>query len=449
MELNGNAVKTDEGVGDVLLGPALTGGYQPSIPALTFWLPDGTPNIYVYRDLEPMLTHPHVVQTLGYYKSGITGAEFDVKANSSEVGEFVLSQTKRFWDRAIPVVQHSYEYGWLGAEIIYAEERGDIVFDMLKDFAARDTFVLTINNQYVGVRIKHVEGQGNIDLWGPRWTGDDDDHALDRIHHVGENAHEPWMGGVVPAKGFWYAHNPRWSLWYGRTQLLGAWRPWRRLAGVDGAETVIDGGIYRFAYQGPMIFFPPEDFKRANVAQGQSVFEYARDKAREMAEQAKAGMSSAFPSTQYPPEQGGGKKWDMKWPDKVITVDPLINYAKYLKDEISFGIGVPPEIMQAAETGSGYSGRRIPMETFFAEQQVNANLICRAWDEQGLRALVFWKFGPDAWYELTVKSLLKTKTMDSQKEGSPPAPVAGEQQPPGQGEDAPQSGEGEEPLPFE
>jgi hypothetical protein len=86
------------------------------------------------------------------------------------------------------------------------------------------------------------------------------------------------------------------------------------------------------------------------------------------------------------------------------------------------GIGVPPELLQASETGSGYSGREIPLEGYFLGQQLNATAIMEAFVRQVVTPLVRWRFGPDAKFRVKVKSLLETRK----------AQARGPQQPPGQ-----------------
>src|SRR5262249_5902837 len=180
---------------------------------------------------------------------------------------------------------------------------------------------------------------------------------------------------TLPAKALWYAHNPRYNHWYGQSQLLGAWKPWRRLGWKDGAEQSMDGGIYRFAYCGPKIRYPEEDYQGQPGAPATSLDSqgrprrYARDMARMMAEQYKAGAGIGLPSTMCPPEMGGGPKWDAEFPESTLNISGLIEYVKYLIGQVRFGVGVPPEIFEASETGSGYSGRAIPLDAFLMTQQ--------------------------------------------------------------------------------
>jgi hypothetical protein len=406
---------------------SLTEGYKPTIPWDFAYMPDGMPLFLLNQNIEFMLWHPVVHSVLEYYKSGIAGAEFwggadpnnpnnkDGKpiSDNPEVAAFCKEQSERFWDRAVPLLQEGYNYGWTSGECQYDDSDGKMRWDTLHPFAPRDVFLLTQKHKPVGVRVKRIEEKGQVDLW----MGCDD----------------------IPSKAIWYTHNPRYGQHYGRSQLFGAWRPWRRAAWKDGAESVIDGGVYRFAYAGPVIKYPDESYESgpgipATILDSQgNPIRSARDMARMMGEQGKTGAAVGFPSTKYPQDQGGGDKWEMEWPKQVLNVDPLINYLKQLYDQISYGIGVPPELLQAAETGSGFSGRRIPMEAFLAQQQKIADQMLHLFVTQVLKPLVMWNWGEKVKFEIKVRSLLETKNKQSGgdkqqqpqdgKPGFPPQPA--------------------------
>lgn len=416
---SGNGVVLDQAQRDRLferlIGEPLTAGYRPSVPLTYLTSSDWAPQIYLLRDIELMIVHPIVRTALEYFKSGVAGAEFwggpsptgDPNglpiSEDPDVANFVQEQCSRFWDRGVPLLQNGYAYGWIGCENSYAEENNVLSWKCLKDFSPRDAYLLTQDKRWVGVRVKNVlsrgeetpkKGGGQTDLW----TG-----SLD-----------------VPAKGLWYAHHPRFSSFYGQSQLLGAWRPWRRLAWKDAAETIIDTGVYRYAFAGPYVEYPEEDLQVATGAQpgnppGTTLDaqgfprRWSRDLARQLAEWIKAGAGVGIPSTKYPPEMGGGPKWKVELPDHVIDVDPLINYAKYLQDQIAYGVGVSPELLAAAETGSGYSGRGIVLDAFLYQQQRIADSLLHLFIDQVLIPLVRWNFGTSVQWRCEVKNLLESK----------------------------------------
>lgn len=405
-----NGQANPQHIEDKLVGEPLTEGYKPTLPlwalgAMGDW--SMVPQLYLLRDVELMMIHPVVRSSLNYFKGGIAGAEFDVQAQDERVGAFVLGLCQRFWDRGVPKIQGGYEYGWIGCENLYCEENGQLVWDGLRQFSPRDVYLLTQDNRPVGVRVKRVQKSDN-DPHNP------DAQQIDRIGKARDDV-DLWLAtDEIPAKGLWYAHDPRYSNWYGQSQLLGAWRPWRRLAWKDGAETNIDGGFYRFFYAGPVVKYPEEDYQASVGAPATSLDSqgrprrYARDMARMIAEWYKSGAGVGIPSSRYTADMGGGDKWGLELPKSTLNISGGVEYVKHLWDQISQGVGVPPELMAAAETGSGYSGRAIPMEGFLMVQQRLADAMLLLFVNQVLRPLVHWNFGPQQW-DAKVKNLIETK----------------------------------------
>lgn len=419
-----------------------TVGYRPQMPLEGMWgAGQDMPQLTLRRDLEFMQTHPIISVALDYYRSGTAGAEFwggpdplnpkneqgKPVSQDSRVAQFVLMQCKRFWQRGVPKLQDGgYPYGWAPGEHIYREVEGLLCWDYLKDFHPNDGYVLTTEDyRPVGLRIKNVRNSPPVDLW----------YATER----------------VPAKAAWYAHRPRFNQIYGRSQLLGAWRPWRRLAWRDGTEQVIDAAVYRAGYRGPIVYHPMEDMATAQSGVPATQLDgsglprrSARDVARQIVEWMKAGAGITLSSAQYPQAQGGGKKWEVSWPEHVMDVRPLIEEANYLEDQIMLGIGVPPELVRPGGTGSGYSGRSIPREAFLDGQQRVAEALLQMFVEQVLRPLVFWNFG-EVPFEVSCKSLLESQAGDRQGEEGEQSEQGkqqgGGQQPPEQ----PQQGVGQQP----
>lgn len=438
---------TSNGRVESLLVEPLTEGYKPTQPIWTLYGTDAVPQFYLRRDVELMMIHPVVRNVLDYYKGGVSQADFwggpspeDAASpqgmpisDSPEVSEFVLSQCRRWWERGVPKMQGGYEYGWIGGEPIY-EDDGGLQFRDVLQFSPHDVALLKMEERAVGVRVRQVRNRpdGRVDLWA--------------------------ASKDVPAKGLWYAHNPRYHQFYGQSQLLGAWKPWRRLAWKDGAETNIDAAFYRGFYAGVAVRYPEEDYQSESPgpvstpdSQG-FPRRYARDVARQIAELWKSGASVGLSSEKYPPELGGGDKWSLETPQSKLNISGGVEYVKYLQDLISVGIGVPPELLNAQEGGGGYSGRAIPLEAFLAAQQRIADAMLDLFVSQILKPLVRWRFGEVPW-KVAVKPLVMTKRQQQagesgQAPGAPDAtmpppmpgthqgnshhPLAGQTPPPGQ-----------------
>jgi hypothetical protein len=409
---------TRDALEDKLLGEPLTEGYRPTLPTWLYWATETIPQLFLLRDIELMVIHPVVLSALNFFKGGISGVEFDVRCEHPEAAPFIDAHCRAYWDRGVPLLQGGYEYGWIAAECLYTDRDGPLAWDGFAQFSPRDVFLLTRERVPVGVRVRQVPLR-------QREQGPTDGQKSDSIMSDarGQGAVDLWLASAdVPAKGLWYVHNPRYSQFYGQSQLLGAWRPWRRLAWKDGAETNIDGGFYRFFYSGPLVKYPEEDYQAQPGAPATTLDSqgrprrYARDMARMMAEQYKSGAGVGMPSTKYHPDLGGGDKWELVLPKSTLNIDGGVNYVKHLWDQIRYGVGVPPELMEAAETGSGYSGRSIPLEAFLLQQQRLADNFLDLFVAQVLRPLVRWNFGPVR-FEVKVKPLLETKSRLKQAQG--------------------------------
>ena len=398
-----------EKIGDSLQEEA-TVGYKPTIPLETLWM-SGTdfPMITMRRDIEFMQMHPIVQTAIEYYRSGIAGAQFwggPDEANPDNpagkpvstdprVSQFVIAHAEKFWQSGVPLIQDGgYIYGWAPGEHIYKETNGLLVWSHLKSFHPNDGFILIHKYNPVGVRVKNIREKEPVDLW------------LASKH--------------IPAKACWYAHRPKFNSLYGRSQLMAAWRPWRRLGWRDAVEQVIDAAIYRAGYKGPIVKHPPEDMQTSQQGVpatrtdgGGNPRRSARDVARQIVEWAKAGAGFTLSSAKYHQSQGGGDKWSIEWPEHVMDVRPLIEAARYLEDQVMLGIGVPPELVRSGGTGSGYSGRSIPREAFLGGQQLVANAMLQIFVEQVIQPLVLWNYG-DIPFNIQCKSILQSQSEEKQ-----------------------------------
>ena len=390
--------RTSAGVEAQLTGEPMSIGYEPQLPVRSFWIDGGMPPYWEFvRDIEAMRRHPHVRDCLNIYMGGIWPAKFKIKASSPEIAEFVGDQIRRYWSRSLRAVQDSaYSYGHCGGEVTFANERGRMVYKDMTVFHPADAKVLVKRNRFVGIRVRSSKPLGD--------GAPDDSMSADL-----------WSGTPSrPGKAFWYCHNSRNSRWYGESQLLAAWRPWRRLSYPDGLDEVLDGGLYRYAYGGYVVKAPPGSEKALRQPAGAARQDYL-DKAREMAESLKAGASIGMSSEAW--EGNGQPKWSIEQLHAEINVSGLLEGKKNLTDEISFGIGVPPEIREASDTGSGYSGRAVPKEVFYLGQQHHAESQVKACRLHWLDGLIHWNYGKDAWFEIEVAPLLASQQQQVDGQG--------------------------------
>lgn len=372
---DGRGVPSKGKIQETLLD-TVSASYRPSLP-IHGWTYDFWPTYQFWFDIEDMLQHSAVFTPLMFTQSPIMVCEHDITASDKTVEAYARSQRDRFWDYCVrAVLDGGHPYGWMGGEVIYSHVGKYLSLEKLKGFAPRDVVPLSLDGELVGIEVRNMHAEVS-----KLWLGAD----------------------KVPAKGFWYAHRPRFGYVYGRSILRPAWRDWKRLAGRDGLEETTDVGAYRYALGFTIIRYPNE---KVNNDQGQSI--PARDVAREMGESLRAGASVQLSSTHYRQGEGEGPKWDLEFKTPELSLGELGDFGDRLRKQIAGSIGCPPELMEASETGSGFSGRMIPMMAFLMSRQAEANEITQVFEDKILKPLVFWNFGPKAWVRVKVKPLLQT-----------------------------------------
>lgn len=407
-----------------LMSSPLAIGYRPQMPYISVrgaevlgW--------HFFADVEVMLMHDAVRLPLMYIMGPLGYAEWTIEASSRAVGLFAARQMQWYWQNAWPDQQREANvYGWAATELTYTDRDGLWCWDQAVTFNPRDVTVLIIpegprRGKAVGVRIVNMTG-GTLDLWGFR-----DD---------------------VPNKVLWYAHQPRGGLKYGESQIRPAWRYWRRLAGVDGLEEIEDLAGHRFG-TGVVVVRHPNTQIDAELAglpnYAQNGLVHTRDIARFMSQNLKSGAGFTLSSEVWPTTNGsgGGLQWDVEVKSFTTNLEQLGQQDDRLTKKCSKVIGVPPELFEAAQTGSGFSGRAIPLQGFLISQQAHLQRATVAVVNQGIDPMVKWNFGPRAWVRFIPKPLTESVRKSSWDSPGDPASMV-QPNPSSQGVTLPPPGQG-------
>ena len=327
-----------------------------------FWIPamEQDPHlIYGFR----MLTGPV-----------LTKAKFKINSDMPEVAEFVDRMIKRFWLTGVHYSLTSLRYGFCGCETIYKYNRKTkyIEFDKLKYLHPNDVTPVLVDGLLKGMKVKRVKERDGTDK-------------------------EQYLG--LP-KMLWSVHERSYDRWWGRSRYTGAFIPWYEYWQPKGFRNIRHLGMYKYSFRGPNIGYP--EGSQQDPVTGEQVPNVLR--AEEMADRAEAGATLIYPTVNQ--EYGG---WEVGEPTVMNIPDALLQYGNDLKHEKWEGIGVPPEIAESDEGGGGsFSGRRVPQQAFFSNEQEIANEQVFDFDEQNLRYIVALNFGPDADYEIEPVPIIVT-----------------------------------------
>ena len=149
-----------------------------------------------------------------------------------------------------------------------------------------------------------------------------------------------------------------------------------------------------------------------------------RDIAREMLEARTSGGAMTLP-LMY--DADGNKLMDYTPPQDVGGATPVFDWKRDIDSEIWKALEVPPEVIEAASPGSGYSGRSIPLMVALGAVQMEFAELVRAIDRDVLRPAAQLNFGFKPSYEIGPRNLIETFAAQlspavDEPAGSPPAP---------------------------
>jgi hypothetical protein len=365
------------------LSQELSAGYRPNLPIYS----TNAEHLYspqFFLDIEPMRLHPAIHLPLMYRLGAVAHPEWKLEGSDPDVVAEGSDLIQWFWSNAVGrLYEEGCCYGYSAGEVVYEVRDGLLAPKTFKPFSSRGTQPLLSGTKPVGVAVQSSYGSEALRLWAFRES--------------------------VPNKAVWYTHNASHGGRYGRSALRPVWRPWRRLSGRDGAEEIADLAMYRYGTGFVKTFYPPVDQKvgtatRPKTADGDGRVS-GRDSMRQMGEQIKAGGAINLPSVF---DGKGNRLWDVEFETPGTNLQDILAYLEALESMCARGLGVPPELIEAAETGSGYSGRMIPLESFLTEQQQYVNDLTRTALEQLILPIIRWNRGPKAWLKATAKPLTET-----------------------------------------
>lgn len=301
---------------------------------------------------------------------------------NSPIKEYLVQNISRFWRHSASKALRAIEWGYSGNECLFRMINDKVSFDTLKVIHPRDAKLLTLDGEKAGMSVGNVKGRrGRVYLGGP--------------------------------KCLWHVQNREEHPWYGMSRLFGAFQPWLEFHEDGGAKDVRRLYYHKYAFSGEVGYYPVGRTPDSGSAPGDQT-KSNREIMRSMLAKSKTGASIMFPNIR---NEDGSRKWEIERPVPGPGSAPILEYHQSLKEEILEGMGVPNEVAQAAETGSGYSGRKVPQDAFFSMLQEIVDWLIFDFDQQVLRPMVEFNFGVKQHpYEIISFGLLKPSGEQGEKE---------------------------------
>lgn len=338
----------------------------------------------LYRHVPDMVCDPRISICLEYVKGAILSlSRFYVDEGSdsddhpSEIKKFVVKQISRWWRTTARKQLTALEWGYCAMEPMFHVCNGQISFTGAKRIEPIDAMAVGLKGELIGMQVK-MKDKEPLSLRFPKC-----------IWHVYGREHDPF---------------------YGRSKLVEAYEPWMDLHHHHGLLAVRRLYFFKYGFQGETMGFP--EGKTYPDANGQAIS--ADRMAMQMLEDARAGSVLALPSTVDPTT--GARDWFLEPRPALTGATDIMANIDQLRNEISEGMDVPQEVIQASETGSGYSGRRVPQDAFRGMLSDIIYWLVDDFDSQVVRKLVAMNFGvSEPSYEIMPFGMVRDDDNDTEE----------------------------------
>ena len=337
-------------------------------PTLTPHQPADLPS-FTLQVADQMRFDPQVRIGLGARNGLLMSAQVDMIGRDAALNRWVKRQWRRLWSTSAHQLLRTKLYGFMPFEVEFrqavgGEYDGALEFDRLKDHEPRKCRLLFADDRLAGFILRD-RGQETTIL-APQ--------ALVTTFDAERS-------------------NP-----YGCALLARAFPAWYEKWMEGGAKRTLRLRMVKDAYVGDILWYPPD--QKFTLPDGSDVS--WRDIARELAEMRQTGGALALPSVY---DHAGRRMVDYTPPQDTGGATQIFEWKRDVDLEIWKALEVPPEIIEASNTGSGFSGRWIPFMVALAAVHLELAELVRCIDRDLLRPLAQWNFGSDA-YEIQPRSLV-------------------------------------------
>ena len=323
---------------------------------------------------------PQVRIGLGARNGLLMSAEVEVSGDQPEMVRFVQAQWDRIWGTAGHQLLRAKLFGFQPFEVVYRlADRGPfsglIEFQQLLDRPAGSVRLLVSGEEPVGF-VLQASGQRKLA----------DTTASKETQLLAPRA----LVATFDAE----CGNP-----YGCALLARAYPAWHEKWMDGGVKQTLRLRMMKDAYIGDIVWFPPD--RKVQLDNGKEVS--WRDIARDIVENRMSGGALTLPLLR---DKDGHKLIDYSPPQGVSGITSIFMWKKDIDLEIWKALEVPPEIIQAASTGSGFSGRWIPFVVALSACHMELAELVRCVDRDILRPLARLNFAAQPRYDIRPKSLV-------------------------------------------
>jgi len=325
------------------------------------------------RIADLMRFDPQVRIGLGARNGFLMGAQVDIVGDDQLVTEWVRRQWDHIWGTSSYQLLRTKLYGFLPLEVMYRETKGGpydgaIEVDHLQDRHPRDVRVLQKDGQIVGFSMR---------------------------------SKLPHKVSLVAPKALVCTFDAEFGNPYGCALLERAYPAWYEKWMEGGVKKIMRLRMIKDAYIGDIFWYPVD--RVVQLPSGETV--NWRDIAREMLEARLSGGAMTLP-LMY--DKDGHKLMDYTPPQDVAGATHIFEWKRDVDLEIWKALEIPPEVIEASSSGSGFSGRSIPFTVALTAAQAELAELVRCIDRDILRPVAQLNFGREPNYDIRPRPLIET-----------------------------------------
>ena len=341
---------------------------------------------------------PQVRIGLGARNGLLMAAEIEVAGANARVVRWVQHQWNSLWHGSAHQMLRAKLYGFMPFEVAYRQASGGgdfaglIEVERLIDHAPRDCRLLMAGDQIVGFTDEMQNSERRMQN-GRRSKETSSSDILNSEFNI--------LNSFLAPRSLVVTFDSECANPYGCALLARAYPAWYEKWMPGGAKRTLRLRMIKDAYVGDILWYPAD----RQVEYPDGTTQSWRDAAREIVEARHSGGALTLPMLR---DSLGNKLVDYTPPQGVPGHTQIFNWKRDLDLEIWKALEIPPEIIQASSSGSGFSGRWIPFAVALSAVHAELAELIRCVDRDLLRPLAQLNFGRAPEYTIRPKSLVET-----------------------------------------
>lgn len=361
---------------------------DPPVPAPIDELPPFTLAV-----AERMRYDPQVRIGIGARNGLLMAAEVEVRGEDPDVVQWVEQQWQAVWHGYAHRLLRAKLYGFVPLEVVYrriqrGRLRGMLEVERLMDHPPRAVRLLMEGDQIAGFVLDR------------NGAADEHAHPAAGLSPTMDEAANPTGRRRIAPQALVCTFDAECGNPYGCALLARAYPAWLEKWMPGGAKRTLQLRMVKDAYIGDIFWYPPE--RRFVLPDGREIS--FGELARQIVAARHSGGALTLPLVR---DAQGHKLIDYTPPQGVSGHTPIFRWKADLDLEILKALEVPPEVIQAQASGSGYSGRWIPFAVALSAVHQELAELIRCLDRDVLRPVAELNFGAGAVYAIRPRSLVE------------------------------------------